>query len=259
MKKIILFFAFVACLNIAAFSYENTYAVIVGVSDYEDDGLDLNFAAKDARCFYNFLMSEAGGSVPAENICLLLDSDATRANMIARSKELFSKAKKRDRAIFFFSGHGSTGYFLPTDYSYWENTKFTYSDLKSVFRCAKCNTKLIFADACKSGALRGSRDASDEDNLVLKDYNIAVMLSCKADEYSLEIAGEGINQGLFTYYLIKGLSGEANRDSSNYITIQELYYYVYRMVAEKADSKGCAQHPDIFGRFNLKLIVGKVL
>lgn len=86
--------------------------------------------------------------------------------------------------------------------------------------------------------------------------NIAVMMSCQGDETSMEMGS--LQQGLFTYYLIEGLGGKANRDGNMFITIQELYYYVYHKVQDKAASRGKKQTPELFGKFDLRLIVAKV-
>ena len=53
----------------------NIYAVIVGVSDYKYVK-PLSFADQDALLFRDFLQSKSGGSVKADNIFLILDSDA---------------------------------------------------------------------------------------------------------------------------------------------------------------------------------------
>ena len=43
---------------------QNTYAVVVGISDYQDPGIpDLRFADKDAVAFANYLRSDAGGKL----------------------------------------------------------------------------------------------------------------------------------------------------------------------------------------------------
>ncbi len=43
----------------------NTYAVIIGISSYQTDGIArLDFAHKDAEAFEKFLRSPAGGTVP---------------------------------------------------------------------------------------------------------------------------------------------------------------------------------------------------
>ena len=88
--------------------------------------------------------------------------------------------------------------------------------------------------------------------------NIAVMMSCQGDETSMELGS--LQQGLFTYYLMEGLGGAANNDGNKYVTIQELYYYVYHKVKDRAAQ--CRpphkQTPELFGKFDLRLIVAKV-
>lgn len=49
----------------------NTYAVVVGISDYQDPAIpDLGFADKDAEAFANFLHSPAGGSLDGDHLFL---------------------------------------------------------------------------------------------------------------------------------------------------------------------------------------------
>ena len=51
----------------------NTYAVVIGISDYQDPGIpDLRYADKDAEAFVKYLLSEAGGQLKKDHIKLLL-------------------------------------------------------------------------------------------------------------------------------------------------------------------------------------------
>lgn len=255
-------------MNMMALAYNNTYAIVVGVADYKNfvpgDG-DLNYTVNDAVSFATFLKSKKGGSVPASNIILLTNAQASKENIIAKGKALFSKAKKEDRVIFYFSGHGSKGCFLPYDADDWGNNLLYFREVKSIFRSAKCNTKLLFADACFAGSMKANTAKKEvfKKNLQkgIKEagkMNIAVMMSCQGDETSMELGS--LRQGLFTYYLMEGLGGEANRDGNKFVTIQELYYYVYHKVQDRAAQ--CRpphkQTPELFGKFDLRLIVAKV-
>ena len=53
----------------------------------------------------------------------------------------------------------------------------------------------------------------------------AFLLSSKSEEYSLE--SQGLRQGIFSHYLIKGLKGEADTNTDKMVTLDELYTYVY--------------------------------
>lgn len=264
MKKLLLLFAFVIGLGSIAHSYENTYAIIIGVADYKNytsyNG-DLNYTINDARKFCEFLRSRQGGSVPASNIILLTNERASKANIIAKAKALFSKAKSNDRVIFYFSGHGSKGCFVPYDVTLCGGNMLYFSEVKAIFRCAKCKTKLLFADSCFSGSMKGLKTKALNETIrkeikTTSNMNIAVMMSCSGDEVSLEM--NDLQQGLFTYYLMEGLSGKANKDNNGYVTIQELFYYVYKKVTKKAAATGDKQTPELFGKFDLRLIVANV-
>jgi len=265
MKRLLLL-AVLILFGKFVYPYENTYAVVVGVADYKYFSTysgDLTYTINDTRKFCEFLRSKNGGSVPASNIILLIDANASKANIIAKAKALFAKAQTNDRVIFYFSGHGDKGCFLPYDADSYGGNMLYFSEIKSVFRCAKCKTKLLFADACFSGSMKKmiSENTDLKKNIeknakITSKMNIAVMMSCQGDEFSLELPE--LRQGLFTYYLIRGLGGMANRDESKYITIQELFYYVYHKVKNKAASLGRRQTPELFGTFDLRLIVGKI-
>jgi hypothetical protein len=85
----------------------DTYAVIVGVSDYKYVK-PLSFADQDALLFKDFLQSKSGGSVKPDNIFLILDKDATASTQPRIRKWLteIKKLQKGDRVYFYFAGHG---------------------------------------------------------------------------------------------------------------------------------------------------------
>lgn len=264
MKKILLSFLLLFGMSTATFAYDNTYAVIVGVADYMYDGYapDLPYSLNNSAAFYNFLTSKKGGSVPSSNIVYLTDSKATKENVIYQAKALFSKAKKNDRVIFYFGGHGGAGGFAPHDFNGYYDSMLLYGDIKAIFRNAKCGTKLLFADACHSGGIKYDDSQKDINLKTMKNYtstdniNIAVMVASKDEEFSFQVSD--LKMGIFTYYLIEGLGGAANQDGNKYVTIQELYYYVYHKVIDKTKTLGVTQTPQLFGKFDLRLIVAKV-
>ena len=88
----------------------NSYAVIVGISDYanfgNEIGGDLPGARNDARDFRNVLIAQKG--FQPENIHMLVDLDATRAHIVDQFKTwLPSVVQPGDLVVFYFAGHGS--------------------------------------------------------------------------------------------------------------------------------------------------------
>ncbi len=84
-------------------------ALIVGVGQYKNDAVpDLEGPPNDAKRFYNLLTGKNGYGFPAENVCLLLDEQATTAHFKqAFDKALVERARENDVAVVFYAGHGS--------------------------------------------------------------------------------------------------------------------------------------------------------
>jgi uncharacterized caspase-like protein len=245
-----------------------TYAVIVGVSDYKnfgpEDG-DLPFSDRDAQLMYNFLI--AGKlKIPKSNVALLIDKNATHKNILMYCDYLFSKATEADRIIFFFSGHGSNDAFCPFDYDSFGNNILSHNSIKLLFRKSKASVKLIFADACMSGNLKTKslpvkssaklqNNRIDSSNSLL-NRDIIIMMSSYANQYSIQ--STGIDQSVFSYFLIKGLRGAADKNSDRVITISELYYYVRdNTYSFTMKNFGHRQVPIIYGNFRLNMVVSK--
>ena len=87
-----------------------SYALIVGISDYANFGAeiggDLPGARNDAIAYRDVFIAQKGFA--PQNVRVLLDGEATRANIIREFKEwLPSVVKPGDLVVFAFAGHGS--------------------------------------------------------------------------------------------------------------------------------------------------------
>lgn len=213
------------------------WAVVVGVGRYTTMPA-LRFTDDDANLMYSFLKSPEGGALPDEQVALLLDEDATRENILRTMRQLFLKADANDVVIFYFSGHGLEGCFLPVDFDGYNN-KLRHEEVKQIFLQSKAKHKLCIADACHSGTLNYGLAAKGPVTVTLDRYyqafedsngGIALLMSSKAEELSLE--DHGLRQGVFTYYLLRGLKGQADTNGDYLVTIRELYIYVYTKVRD---------------------------
>ena len=68
-----------------------------------------------------------------------------------------------------------------------------------------------------------------------------VITASGPNEVALETAELG--HGLFTYYLLEGLSGKADRNGDGVVTVSELYPYVEDQVERKSRAAGGRQRP----------------
>ena len=230
---------------------QQTYAVVVGISDYKalsDRTGDLRFADRDARQVAMFLRSKAGGSVPASHVLLLTNRQATRSR-IQQAFALFSQAKPGDRVLFYFSGHGLADSFAPYDARPGNlPNMLTHSDIKAAFRRSSASTKLCIADACLSGSMTRMRQpnpAPTAASPVAGGGNVAMLLASRATQYAIE--SRRLTGGAFTHYLLLGLSGRADRNADRTVTIRELHQYVAPQVRRVTRGR---QTPVFYGRFS---------
>ncbi len=80
-----------------------------------------------------------------------------------------------------------------------------------------------------------------------------MLLSSKGDEFSLE--DQGLRQGIFSHYLIRGLKGEADKNANKIVTIQELFDFVYEKVVTYTAH---AQTPTITGKYDKNMPVAAI-
>lgn len=227
-----------------------TYLISVGVSKYANNKYapDLNLSAADADTIASVFMDE-------DCECIVLkDSVATGANIISTAKQLFAKATKKDKIIFFFSGHGNGIGFCAHDYGVTSKGNVSFNDVRKLFHESKARGKIMMADACMSGAIRTPELLSDSISKSLqKQQQVMLLLSSRGNEYSWE--RENMANGFFTTYVAKGLRGAADANHNGKITAGEIGTYVSQNVKEESNGE---QHSNIWGNFNLSWIIKKI-
>jgi len=241
------------------------YALVVGISTYKDPSIpQLQYADVDALAFHEFLKTNG---VQEDNIHLLLNENATNAAFWTILNYISEKATKGDQVYIYFSGHGDVetktivkdAYLLPYDSpsSVYPMGAIGMVYLKSWLATFSSNgiQTIFIADACKSGNLIGGREGMEAAANMLKDkwQDEIKIVSCQPGELSLEGANWGGGRGLFSYELINGLSGQADKNQDKFISLRELYLYLMEVVPEKAGKH--PQNPILTG--NLEHIISK--
>ncbi|MEO6819603.1 MAG: caspase family protein [Ginsengibacter sp.] len=221
----------------------NTYAVIVGITNYKDPAIPaLQFADKDAQQFSAFLQSKGGGLVPKNHIRLIVNKEATIAAIYDALDWLKEQCHKNDVAYIYFSGHGdvetknnfSKGFLLAynSPQNNYANNAIRVEDLNStsIVLTTKNKAKVILiSDACHSGKLagdfyKGKQLAAGQLNLVLN--NQVRLASCAENEEAAEGPEWGGGRGVFSYYLVMGLQGLADLRNSGTIQLKDLTKYL---------------------------------
>jgi hypothetical protein len=200
------------------------YAIIVGISDYPGDkhvldgGYDLSYSDEDAVEMKQTLMSIY--NFEEANICLLLDTEATRDAILDEIADLEGIVNEDDEVVFFFSGHGAKGTPKPTPAQGggkvgivtwgWENPEYATDfyleviwdkELKEAFRGFKTDRIVFIFDSCLAG---GMIDLGSKGRVICMATTQTGVAAEYGEDYGPPIQGMGpINHGLFTCLLVE--------------------------------------------------------
>ena len=227
-------------------------AVVIGISDYQDKDIpDLRFADKDAEAFANFLRSPAGGSLDNDHLKVLTNDQATAGRIAEALDALIEQTKEGDQVIIYFSGHGDVnrktvsqpGFLLCWDSPsrvYMGGGTYSLSFLQEVVSTLSVQNLAkvtVITDACHAGKLSGSQIGGAQltaANLARQFANEVKILSCQPNEFSLEGEQWGGGRGVFSYHLVDGLFGLADRNGDGMVTVGELDRYLEDNVTAEA-------------------------
>ncbi len=260
--------------------FSQRWAVVIGVSNYEDSRIpSLRYAAADAQTFYDWLIAPQGGRYAPSRVKLLLDKDATSQSI---REALFSWLKQpidEDIVTIYFAGHGTPEspdapenlFLLPydADYDKIETTGFPMWDIETALKkFIQAKKVVVIADACHAGGVgsefvgsRRGRDLVAEplinnalQNLARVGDGVAIFTAADDKQLSQESQKWGGGHGVFTWFLLKGLKGEADYNKDGKVTLGELIPYLSEQVRRETRN---AQGPTVAGKFDPALTIGR--
>ena len=238
-------------------------ALIIGISNYEKIPAKAIYADNDAKMFYDYAKFKLG--IPNKNIKELINNQAGESDILLSIKDWISRMSKRNESdiFIFFAGHGMTSaennkmYIIPYDSSprLLEDTAITKNRLLNELSYLKPRSVTIFFDTCFSGSTRSNDSllAARPVSIVPKDINIPnnflIFSAAGYDEIATPL--DEVKHGMFSYYLMKGMEGYADKNKDKKITSGELHNYVQENVLKQTSG---SQKPDMIGSFNKILI-----
>ena len=247
----------------------STRAVVIGISDYQDPAIpDLQYAHRDAEAFANFLRSPAGGLLDNDHLKVLTNEKATAGRIAEAFDALIEQAAAGDQVIIYFSGHGDVerktvtqpGFLLCWDAPsrvYMGGGTYSLAFLQEIVTTLSTQNGakvVVITDACHAGKLSGSQIGGAQltsANLARQYANEVKILSCQPNEFSLEGEQWGGGRGCFSYHLIDGLFGLADRNEDDLVTVGELDRYLEDHVTSEAAPQ--SQVPMVLGNKSERL------
>ena len=239
-------------------SNKNALAIIFGIEEYRNVS-NVNFAFRDATIMKEYFSKALG--IPEEQIYFRANDEVT----LGEFRKIFSKNGWLDKRIienetdiyFYYAGHGAPAikeekaFLIPFDGdpNYPVQTGYSLETVFENLSKLKANSVTVFLDACFTGAnrenemlLAGARPVSIQ---LKNNYvnNVTVFSATSSNEISSSYPKN--KHGLFSYFLMKGMQGEADENNDNKITIQELFDFTKSNVSKIAGTLDREQTPQL--------------
>ena len=239
------------------------YLLAIGINEYENDALNLNYARKDASEFVKKIRKNKGTIFNEVETLTLYDRQATRKNILDYLEFVINQAQPNDVFIMYYAGHGSLiendFHIIPTECTRLYDDITVREQAISADYLQQQLTKIgalkqiIILDACQSGAgaaLLAVRGGIEEKAIaqLSRSAGVHVLASSGSEQFAAEF--DQLGHGLFTYILLKAMDGEADGSPEDgKVTVYEIKSFLDALVPELSKSlKGNAQYPFTFSK-----------
>ena len=246
---------------------KTTWFVGLGISRYQNEAKNLDFAAKDVSDLADELQELAGGDFQR---LLLRDQSATKEKVLASAGEFIRKASPQDTLIFTLAGHGfveaGSYQFALHDCSFDESNSgaLSLAEIEELVAQSPARRRVVMLDTCHAGSeLPGTKTQAQSNGISFKPRSLdvsssgavsqqqdqfrkqmleqfgnqvgmsgtTVISASNAGQFALESADW--NNGAFTYAVREAIrSKAADVNSDGKINVQELTNYVEEFVAK---------------------------
>jgi hypothetical protein len=234
----------------AGFHRPHTYLISIGVGTHRDPQIQpRKYAAVDAKMVAGYFRSLGG--VPSSNIRLLQDRKAFRYEI---DETLFdwlpSTAGKDAVVIVYFSGQtmvDPTGEILLVSYEGSQTVPtllYPLKDIEAALSRLKTKQVILLFDVRASKLQSDAGTKPVTPNWTPGGAHTIGLIGGEGFVKGLE--DDKHRHGLFTYYLLRGLRGDADTNRDRAVTLGELAGYVCQKVAWAAKSQfNVEQRPQI--------------
>ncbi|MGQ9679095.1 MAG: caspase family protein, partial [bacterium] len=253
-------------INIPESKIENSDAIAVVIANKQYEAAevpDVDYADNDGKILKEYLKKTLG--YKEENIIFLENAKKSDFERVFGSEKDYKgklynyvKANKSD-VFIYYTGHGApdietkSGYFVPVD-CHPDYIRLNGYALETFYKNllqipAKSITVVI--DACFSGASERGMLIAQASPLVVASMpkeisgNLNLFTSSGPDEISSWYPEK--RHSLFTYYFLKALQGEGDKNKDEAITLGELKEYVSENVSYRAQRLNRKQTPTFKG------------
>lgn len=222
------------------FQRPKTHLLTVGISTYRDQEIPTRkYATLDAEMVAAYFQSLGG--VPAANVRLLQDQKALRPDIEEVLLDwLPPRVTAESVVIVYFAGQAMVApsgetYLVPYE-GRWNSASRLYplKDLQAALARLKTQLTLFIFDGSISTLGGATRSRSKAPQWDAGGGGVVRLIGTTGLRNGLE--SEKLRHGLFTYYLLRGLKGEADTNRDGEVTLGELTAFLAQMVPVAARS-----------------------
>jgi TolB-like protein/ketosteroid isomerase-like protein len=198
------------------------WVLSIGVNQYRDPHLQLQYAAADAQAFADMLKRQDHGPLyDTVHTTVLTDGAATREAILQALDTFLGDATPVDVAVIFLAGHGMRTE-KPTAYYFLTASASPTAPYIAGLDMAELNRELlrlhrnipqmvVLLDTCHAGAVtQGNvtvQVGADLASALVPAEGLYILTAAGAGQRSFELAAQ--HHGAFTYALLDGLGGAA--------------------------------------------------
>jgi hypothetical protein len=211
----------------------NRWALLVGINRYVDPAYpDLNFCVNDVVALEQQLTG-----LDYTVLCMhdQLDRDGhrfpTRNNVEAELKSIADSATRDDLILVHFACHGALrdgrrALMLHDSRKSLPASAIALATVEAILRGSAARRCIVLLDACHVGVDMG-RSLSDP-AFIEHAFELAEGFPVVAASTSQQVAQEwrATQHGVFSYFLLEGLSGAADRAGKGFVTVDDLKNHV---------------------------------
>ncbi len=237
---------------------DNAVAVVFGIENYRN-APPVPFAVNDADIFREYLIKRFG--LRRENIYLRLDEQATKAEfdkVFSQNGWISRHSSIKTEVTVYFAGHGAPDiqtketFLVPFDGDpdYATSTGYPLKRIYENLGGLGLKYVTVVMDACFSGGTRdnksllaGARPVRINIESPNVPKNMTIFTAATGSEISS--AYDQKNHGIFTYFFLKGLNGNADENNDKIITVSEMQDYLTANVPVQAMIMGREQNPQM--------------
>jgi hypothetical protein len=242
---------------------KNRFALVIGIEKYENIS-KANYAKRDAQFFIDYAQNALG--VPSNNVKFFFDDNAKERSKFEIKEWLKKNLRNNSEVYIYFSGHGMAQndgkdlYLLTNDtmIQYIEETALNRNEIFNDIAKYSPKSVTAFLDTCYSGAGRADGEmllamakglvvVEEQQQLLPDNFTLFTAASAQESAWSLPEA----KHGTFSYFLMKGMEGEADLNGDKKLTNGELQEYLLDNVGRYAQQQ---QTPQMIGSSNKILV-----